>query len=184
MELALVIALGAALIGVRRGGSLQALSNTRFRAPALVFVGLGLQLAFDLWSPEWLTKDMALALLLVSNTFVALFIALNQRLPGMLLIAVGLALNVAVIAANGAMPVSPEAAESSGATTSVDDTGGKHEALDEDTLLPWFADVIPVPGVRVVLSVGDLLLALGIGRLVYACTTSARRGERSRTASG
>ena len=185
MEVALIVAIAAALVGLRKGGSLHALAYTHFRAPLLLLAGLVLQLGLNLWEPEWLTDDLALALLLSSNAIVASFIAVNQKLPGMLLIAMGLALNVAVITANRAMPVSAQAAEQSGATTVVGDAGIKHEALDEDTVLPWLGDVIPVPGLRLVLSVGDLLLDAGMSKLLYVRTLSGRPNRpASRTASG
>ena len=185
MELALVVAIGAVVLGLRNGGSLHALASTSFRAPLLLFAGLVLQVILDVWEPSWLSVGLALALLLASNALVASFIAVNQKLPGMLLVAVGLALNVIVITSNGAMPVSPEAARRSGASTSVEGAGAKHEVMDEDTVLPWLGDVIPVPGVGLVLSVGDVVLAAGMSRLVYVRTVSGRRqGRASRTASG
>jgi Family of unknown function (DUF5317) len=185
MELALIVGIAAAIVGLRRGGSLHALAYTRLRAPLLLLAGVLLQVALNSWHPQWLTNDRALALLLSANALVASFLAVNQRLPGMLVIALGLALNITVITANRAMPVSAKAAERSGATTAVGDAGIRHEALDEDTVLPWLADVIPVPGSGLVLSVGDVLLATGISRLVYVRTLSGQRGgATSRPASG
>lgn len=185
MELALIAAVVAVVVGLVRGGSLQTLADTRFRAPLLLLVGVVVQLALDFWDPGWLTDGIAVAVLLFSNVLVAFFIFFNRALPGMLLALLGLALNVAAISANGAMPVSPQAAARSGATTSVGDAGIKHEVLDAETVLPWLGDVIPVPGLGLVLSAGDVLLAGGIGWLIYARITSTRqRRAASGTASG
>ena len=59
--------------------------------------------------------------------------------------------------------------------------GLKHERLTDDTRFVFLGDVIAVPGVREVLSLGDVLLALGIAYFVYARTIAeARRGRHSR----
>lgn len=81
------------------------------------------------------------------------------RLPGMWLIALGAALNLIVVLANGAMPVDTAAAASAGASLRPDDP--LHRALGADDRLTLMADVIPVPPLRNVYSVGDLALAVG-----------------------
>jgi len=45
-------------------------------------------------------------------------------------------------------------------------------------VMPWIADVIPIPGLKMVLSIGDFVLAAGIGRLVYKRTVADESGER------
>lgn len=169
-------------LAVARGGSLTALAKTKLRWAWLLLVGFAMQIGFDLWSPEWLDGDGELAVLLVSNALVAMFVLANRHLAGMLLAGLGLALNVAVIAANGAMPVSERAAEDAGVGKSLDDAGLKHERMTDDTLVPWLGDVIGVPVLEEVLSIGDIVLTLGIVRLVYARTTSNRRGRHSLSA--
>ena len=185
MEVALVIGVLAAVAGILRGGSLRSIAETQFRYPWLIFAGFAAQIAVGFWEPGWLSDGGALAVLLVSNGLIATFVVLNRTVAGMLLVGLGLALNVAVISANGAMPVSRSAAERSGATTDVGDEGVEHEVLNEETLLPWLGDVIPVPGLGLVLSVGDLLLAGGIARLVYCRSRSGTVDVApSKTASG
>lgn len=164
--LVLIVAVGAALYGFARGGSLDGLANTRFRYVWVLFLGLVIQAGFGMWDPAWLTDTGALVIVLVSNAAVALFLAINRHVPGMLIAAFGLLLNVAVIAPNGAMPVSLTAAELAGGDAPAE-FGLKHEILTNDTVFPWLADVIPVPGMRSLLSVGDVVLAAGIGFLVY-----------------
>lgn len=44
----------------------------------------------------------------------------------------------------------------------------KNVPAGTDTMLGWLADVVPVPPLRTVVSVGDLLLALGVAVLVAA----------------
>ena len=183
MSLLVIAALAIALgLGLWRGGSLEALADTRLRWVALLAEGLLIQLVFDLWDPPGLSRAGALAVLLISNAAVAAFLMLNRQVPGMLLIAVGVLLNTVVITANQAMPVSVTAA----AQADLDPPPAvsddlKHERLDSDTRLAWLADVIPVPGVKEVLSVGDVVLACGVARLVYMQTTSRKRARSNAT---
>jgi hypothetical protein len=166
-----LVVIAAVIVAILRGGSLDSLTATKFRWTPLLLAGLVIQLGFDLWTPAGLTRAGATTVILASYAAVAGFALLNRRLPGMAIITLGLALNVIVIAANGAMPVSPEAARRAG--VDLPETAVKHVILDEDTRLPWLADTIPVPGVRGVVSLGDLLLALGLSRLVYMRTLGA-----------
>lgn len=180
MEIALVAGAIAAGAGVLAGGSLDSLAATKLAALPLLFAGLALQLVFLLWDPSWLTDGLSLVVLISSNLLVLVFIWLNRRLAGILLAGVGLVLNLLVISLNGAMPVSSEAARVAGG----EDFGSadiKHALLNEDTVLPWLADVLPIPRLGFVLSVGDVLLILGIAWLTYARTTA---GDRASEASG
>lgn len=183
MSLSLIIALIVALVaGLLRGGSLESLGGTRVRWIALLLAGLVVQLVFDIWDPPGLTNDGALAVLLLSNLAVFAFVLINWELPGMLLVAVGLLLNTVVITANQAMPVSASAADTAGIEPPSSDTDDlKHELAGDDTILGFLGDVIPVPGLGEVLSIGDIALALGVGRVVYVQTTGGR-AARKRTA--
>lgn len=177
MIITLLLAAGAAGLALLRGGSLDRLAATEFRWPWLVVIGLGAQIGADLWSPSWMDEGAGLAVLLGSNALVAIFLAANARLPGVFLAAIGMAMNVIVIAANGAMPVSTLALEKAGYEGQPGDLGTKHELLDAGTRAPWLADVIPVPYARAIISLGDVVLALGIARLVYKRTEDEGRGK-------
>lgn len=173
----LPVAVVAGLYGLVRGGSLEGLAATRFRFVWLLAVGFIVQIGFSLWNPEWLNETGEVVVVVGSNALVALFLVMNLRLPGMVLAAAGLALNVLVIAANSAMPVSLEAAEAAGMDREAADFGIKHEPLDDDTVLPWIADVIPLPGLSTLISTGDIFLAAGIAWLVYRRTFEAPQAE-------
>jgi len=100
----------------------------------------------------------ALALFLGGFAAIVAVAVRNIALPGMTLIASGAALNLLVIALNGAMPVDPAAVAAAGALMPTDRL---HTPLTEHTRLGLFSDVIPVPMVRNVYSIGDVLLAAG-----------------------
>lgn len=176
MIFVLAVAAVSAVYGLVRGGSLDSLAATKFRFVPLLIGALVAQIAFDIWDPEWLSESGDLAVLLATNAVVAVFLALNRRLPGMGLAAAGMFLNVLVIALNQGMPVSLEAAEIAG-LQDFSAFGIKHEPLGPDTLLPWIADVIPLPGLKQLLSFGDLVLAAGLARLVYRRTIAEEPEE-------
>jgi hypothetical protein len=172
----LIIATIATIVALVLGGSLDDLAATRVRMLWLVYAGLALQLIAAIWTPEWLTGGLALAVFVVSSGAIALFLALNFRLPGITLAALGIILNLTVIVANGAMPVSTDAAP--GLEKSLDTPGIKHERLDDATIFPWLADVIPVRPLREILSAGDVLLGAGIAYFVFTRTLTGRTQTR------
>jgi hypothetical protein len=192
MLTALVLALLAGVLARLRGGSVNDLAETSFGWTPLLVAGLVLQIGFIYWDPPWLGEGGGLTVLLVSNAAVAAWLFANRTLPGLMLAAAGMALNVVVIASNGAMPVLERSAVAAGVARSLEDAGLKHEPLDEDTVLPWLGDAIPVRPFHEVLSVGDVVLALGLARLVDARMMSHKKprhsvdaaGEAPRSASG
>ncbi len=178
MLVALALAIVVAIIGLLRGGSFEALARTRFRLPEILFAGLLVQIALDVWQPEWMSDELSLALLLASYAAVVVFLIVNRTLPGLALAGVGIALNMVVIGLNGAMPVSQTAAEISGVQGAFV-AEGKHEPLTDETLLAPVADVIPLPGLKQVISLGDVFLALGMAWLVHQRITANKRGRHS-----
>jgi hypothetical protein len=163
-----VLAVATAGIALLRRGSLERLAYTKFRWPWLLWSGLALQVVAQVWSPSWLTEAGELVVLLGTYSLVAGFLGLNFRLPGIALAALGLVLNVVVIGANGAMPVDADAADSAGIERSLDEAGLKHERMTTHTTLPWLGDVLPMRVLEEVLSLGDILLALGLAYLIHA----------------
>ncbi len=84
-------------------------------------------------------------------------------------IALGWALNTAVIAANGNMPVSSWALHVAGYDESLNVAAvgvRKHEDLSQDTRMVMLGDVIPIPHAKRVLSIGDVFLLAGIALFV------------------
>ena len=105
---------------------------------------------------------------MASQGLVAAFILLNRKITGLTLAALGLGLNALVVATNGAMPVSPVAVEAAGAESLSDPRHveqGVHlrnEEMTDQTRLAPLADVIPIPPFNKVVSLGDLVLAVGL----------------------
>ncbi|RJQ55071.1 MAG: hypothetical protein C4521_03135 [Actinobacteria bacterium] len=172
----LVIALALAIVaGYLRDGSLRNLAKLQLRAEPLVFGALLVQLTIPVVTPG-LHLPVALALSLWLASFALLLIAvfLNREQPGLLIAGLGVASNMLVIALNAGMPVTRSALESIAPTPS---TVGPHlfasdplrHLASSTTRLPFLSDAIAItwpPQARAVVSVGDLLLVVGVFWLV------------------
>ncbi len=162
----LLVLLISVLIALLRGGRLEALAGLKFRCLWLFFAPLALQLmVFSPLGSLIGNSDLRDELLYIASIVLGgLVLILNRHIPGASWIAVGLALNLVVIIANGGvMPVWTDARQLTGMPPL---TGRDNNVvpMTSTTLLPWLADVIPVPGLpylRNVFSIGDLLIAVG-----------------------
>lgn len=177
MELTFLVVIVFAALALMRGGSIGSLARTRFRWTWALLAGLAIQLGFEAWNPDGFGELPGALVIIASNVLVAAFVVANRKLPGTGLAGLGLALNAIVITLNGAMPVSIRAAEIAGLSIENEDFGVKHERLTDETRAPWFGDVIPVPLTHLIVSVGDVVLALGMARLVYSRATSNLGGR-------
>lgn len=184
MPFTLTVLLLAVLASYVRGGRLSRIADARLRNTWLLFCGLGLQLAVELAAGRGVLGDATLlgwSLLLLSQVMVIGWLARNWQLPGVTLVAVGLLMNAVVIAANGAMPVDPEAMRRLG-LGELEVPPGKHTLLTEDTRLPWLADVWALPPLRSIISAGDMVLAAGLIPLTHSLMTV--RSPRGRAPHG
>jgi Family of unknown function (DUF5317) len=102
------------------------------------------------------------------------FLAANWRVPGMRLVALGGALNLVAICANGGvMPASPAAL--AGAGLAGDEPGFQNSAAVADPRLAFLGDVFYVPAswpLSNVFSVGDVLIALGVAWALHRVSGS------------
>ncbi len=168
LAIVLFIALAIAIL---RGGRLSNLGDVELRAWWLLLIALALQVGTSfLPDAEW-AEGVGIAMILASFGFLMVLVLLNRNRTGMWLAGVGVLMNFTVIAVNGGMPVLAEAAEvASGFTVTAPDLSGsfKHEILDESSRLTALADVIPLRlgALGQVISLGDVFLAVGLGRFL------------------
>jgi hypothetical protein len=170
----------AVALSYARGGRLRRVADVPLRLTWLLFAGVALQLAVDLAAGRELLADAGpggYTLLLLSQLLVVGWVAANWHLPGIFLVTLGLLLNAVVIGANGAMPVSPRAMEALGLGP-LEVPPGKHTLLTDATRVPWLADIIPLPPLRTIISVGDIVLAVGLIPLTHALMTYRTAAER------
>ncbi|CAN5183028.1 hypothetical protein BH24ACT10_BH24ACT10_14700 [soil metagenome] len=164
MSLVVVVLAVALAVGWLRGGSLDRLGSLPLRACALVVLALLVQLVGTLVGGPFHPAGLALSAVLV-----VAFLVRNRGLRGTGLVALGLLANAVVVGLNGAMPVRLEAAARAGTGVQAVVLGdSRHELEGPATRLRLLGDVIPVPlPVRPeVVSVGDVLVAAGLGQLV------------------
>lgn len=181
MVLVLLVAalalVAAALIGGAR------LARVRLRAIRLLVAAAVVQLATSMLAPE--SGAARVTALVLTTVLVGLFVYGNRDLGGAPLIGAGLLLNVVVIAANGAMPVSVPAAADAGLSRA--ELGLSRDAMrepvDDGTRLGLLGDVVPVtlPWRPQVVSPGDVLVAAGVGLLLVSAGApqTPRRAARS-----
>lgn len=175
----LAAACGLAL-GYALGGRVRNLAGVPHRLVLLIWLALALQIGLTLASGPLDRAEVRFSIVLVSYLLIAAWLLLNLRDPrvpriGILLIAGGWLLNLLVIAANGGMPVSRAALRRAGSDPSVDIEEGhlfKHVPADDDTSLYFLADIIPVPPIENVVSIGDIVLILGI--IVFIASAMAK----------
>lgn len=105
------------------------------------------------------------------------FVASNLAVGGMAVVGVGIAANLAALVANRATPVRAGALVEARIVgpTDVDRAvlGGPREIADSGTVLEILGDVIPVPGLGLVVSFGDLIVLVGLAAVV--CNLMRRR---------
>ena len=190
MKLLLAVVLLSVWLGYVFGGRLHRLESIRPRWWGLVILGLGIQF---IPLPEGVAgTDLAIrtAVLAISYSLLIAFGLVNVRMPGMFLVVIGLACNMAVIVVNGGMPASAEALIDSGQEDVLaflqDQGADKHHLLTDDDQLTFLADVIAVPQpIGQAVSVGDIFVYVGLIWLIVAAmrgrTPSARlAGSRPR----
>ena len=164
LGLVLFISIATAML---RGGRLLQLAEIHLRLWWLLLVGFAMQFATAFLPEEPWAFQTGVALILLSYLPLITVVIANRERTGMWLTGLGIVMNFTVIALNGGMPVLVEAAQVAGGFS--EDVAilndHKHVLLDNTSRLTFFADVIPLRafGIGQVLSIGDVLLAVGLG---------------------
>lgn len=154
------------LLGRLAGGRLDGLASVRFRLAPIALGGLLFQLV--LFSPVATERvgDAGPVLYVASTLAVLVALLANLRLPGLWVLAVGAALNLVAIVANGGyMPSSPEAWMALNGLPEVPTAAYTNSALmTSTTAFPALGDIFvfphPLPLANV-FSIGDVLIAVG-----------------------
>ncbi|MPZ52462.1 MAG: hypothetical protein GEU79_06980 [Acidimicrobiia bacterium] len=165
-----IVLLVATVVALVRGGRLANLADIRLRLWWLLPLGFLLQLATAFVPTENRWRGVGIGLVLLSFVPLLVLVILNRERSGMWLAGIGVLLNFSVIALNGGMPVLTEAANvaAGGIASSSFEESFKHVRLDETTRLSFLGDVIPMRllGQGQVVSLGDVFLAVGLGRFL------------------
>ena len=132
----------------------------RWRRPWLIWLALGLQIVIiELGAPE----PVAPVVHVLTYVIAGVFVWLNRRAAGVLVVGAGAALNGVTIALNGGvLPARAEAVEAAGIDA---DKAFANTGVLEDPVLPWLGDVFAWPAplpLANTFSVGDVLIVAGV----------------------
>jgi hypothetical protein len=188
--LAVVVLVAAVGLAAALGGRWSRLAHLHLRDRGLVAAAVAAQIggaALGL-AGFGAARHAYVTGLVVSALCALAFCLRNLRVPGVGLVSGGLLANAAVVAVNGAMPVSIVAAYHARVPIADISTGSdaRHEIAGVGTRLRWLGDVIPVPlPIRPeVLSPGDVLVAAGLAELVMLGMMGPRPLIRRETTHG
>jgi hypothetical protein len=171
---ALALLLGG-VVGLALGGSIRHLATWRFRSWWLLGPGLLGEIAAD----RWHLAGLGTVVLLAAYGCLLLFVARNILLVGMGVVAVGLLTNLAVITVNSGMPVHSAALVKAGIAApdqlAAVAYGRRHHPETGGDHLTFLDDRLPLGTVHQVLSIGDLILAVGMGDVIANLVRHPRR---------
>jgi hypothetical protein len=164
-------------------GSFGRLGKLRIQSIWLAVLALAIQLALEFVDvPDDGLDDLGFGLLMASYALLLAFCFINLRVPAMWIVALGIALNTAAIGLNQGMPTRDrEVTTASGRTVDEPiERTVKHRPESDDDLLPFLGDQIVIPDpVDEVISVGDIVLAVGIVAVCYRGSRRLPRAARS-----
>jgi hypothetical protein len=171
--------IGAAL-GFATGGRLRHAARRRIAWWGLIVTGLGLEVVAD----RWLAGPFGYLAMVAGPLCLLLWAARNARLAGMGVVALGVLANLLVLGVDGGMPVRPAALTKAGivAPTArvLSVSGHRHHVETASDHLRFLDDWIPLPPAHDVVSLGDLLLAVGAANVVAHLLWYEPRYQRAR----
>lgn len=166
------------LAGVAVRGRLRSLAaNVRFPRVWLLYIAVLSQIAAGFVEAPWLTRDVKFWVVIGSYGILIVWlgaVAAAHRSwirVAFAVVAVGTALNLAAIAPNRGIPVSKHALRVAGAPIPSGEENRfalKHVFATDRTVLNWLGDAIPVKPLRDVISIGDIVIGLGIAMVIAA----------------
>jgi hypothetical protein len=127
--------------------------------------------------PESRLDDLGYGLLLGTYALILAFCVINRGIGGMVIVAIGVLMNVLVIALNQGMPTKADVVERGGREVKVPiERTVKHRPRESDDLLPFLGDVLSAPGIpNQQFSIGDVVIGIGV---VDVCFEASRRPRR------
>lgn len=181
----LVITVSAAALTVAATrGSWRRLAHLPIQGSLLFVTGVFLQAALEFveFAPDRI-ETTGYGLLMLSYVFLLAFCFVNLPLRGMAVITVGIALNAVVIGLNQGMPTKPVRLDERGQRVEKPiDQSVKHRPESPDDLLGFLGDKILLPQpVDALISIGDILLVVGVCEVAYFGSRTKRRRPRHRT---
>jgi len=170
------------LLGLLLGGRLSGLAGVQFRWAAVAVVGFAIQVVLFSGPVIATVGDAGPPIYVLSTALVLVAVLRNVAIRGMAVVALGAASNLVAIVANGGyMPADPAAAAEFGRGA---ETVYSNSRIIEAPALAPLTDVMALPQwlpFTNIVSVGDVLIAVGIAIVIAAAMRAGRssRGEES-----
>ncbi len=188
--LILTLAAATVVVLVTRGDP-RRLSRLKISSAWLLFAGLAIQIGLEFVDvPKDQIETLGYGLLMASYALILAFCFVNISTRGFGVIAFGIALNALVIGLNQGMPTAAVGNDKNGNRIEKPiEQSVKHRPESNDDLLGFLGDKIILPEpFDEVLSIGDLVIAVGICELAFFGTRrprrrGARRGSQPRATS-
>ncbi|WP_419955622.1 DUF5317 domain-containing protein [Neobacillus niacini] len=179
------------IVGLLRKGNLKAFSQLNLKwgwvFPLLLVVQLTV---FTLQNDSVFLGQLSGSIYIVVYIIGLVFLFLNRKNPGFILIFIGVFLNFLVMVLNGGrMPVSVEAAavlDPGYIQALKDGLYAKHAMLTTESNLGFLGDVIPIsdPYPRTqIISIGDIIMNIGIFYFIQYLMVKHPLANRGKTAS-
>ncbi len=183
MRFTLVAVAAGLAISVLAGGRPGHMAGRSFRLWPVLAAGVGLQAL-----STGLAGGAGLAVLVLSYALLVTFSAANAVRVGMWMVALGIGLNLLTIAVNSGMPVRPSAIVAAGIAEphqlgGLRIEGKRHLQRPSDRLMA-ISDVIPVRPLREVVSLGDLLMGIGLADVLVHLLAPSHPGAHAATEAG
>jgi hypothetical protein len=180
----MLLTLGALLIGglvgLVTGGKFRHAAGRRIAWWGLLVVGFGLELAAD----RWLSGPLGYAAMIGGPLCLLAWAVRNPRLAGVGLVALGVLVNTFVLAVDRGMPVERGALVRAGiapnTAAAVSIGGHRHHVATPSDHLRLLDDRIALGPTREVVSIGDVVLAVGIADVVAHLLWYQPQYQRSR----
>ena len=170
------------LVGLLLGGRLAGLGEVHFRWAWLAVLGFGAQVVLFSDPVTARIGELGPPLYVLSTALVFVAVLRNVTIRGMPLIAAGAGCNLAAIVANGGyMPASPTVAAEFG--RGAQEVYSNSRIMESPALAP-LTDVIPLPQwlpFTNIVSIGDILIAVGIVVVIAAAMRAGRTGTADDT---
>jgi hypothetical protein len=168
------------LVGFVAGGRLSGLAAIQLRWSWIIVLGLFVQVVlFSEPVRAWI-GSLGPPIYVASTALVIAAVLANRAVPGMPILALGAANNLAAIVANGGyMPADPAALSALGAA---DPTAYSNSTVSADPALAPLTDIFVLPTwvpFANVFSVGDVLIGLGVIVVIVAAMRAGRRPSAS-----
>lgn len=182
MGVALIAAGVGLLLGLAAGGHPRHGFGHRWSLWPLLVVGFALQMVPEVAE---LGESQALPVVLGSYAALIVFACANLSVVGIVVVMVGLGLNMTVTAVNSGMPVDGQALVEAGLARPEEldrlDLGSRRHLSDSTDRISALGDIIPVEPLHAVLSFGDLIIAFGVGNVMFRLLRTAGPREQRDT---